>query len=139
MTQEGIFRISGSASDITRLRDQLDRGKSPSEVFAETRDIHAVTGLLKQFLRELTEPLCTFALYDAFLATMDGPPPRRSRSHRHATCTHPRRIRSAGRLLTACSDRGAPPPLPTHTVLGTAAASQGNAIRLAAYDVASRD
>ena len=32
-------------------------------------DIHVVCGLLKQYLRELREPLLTFDLYDVFLET----------------------------------------------------------------------
>ncbi len=36
--------------------------------FAGEPDIHVVTSLLKLYLRELTDPLLTFELYDGFIA-----------------------------------------------------------------------
>jgi hypothetical protein len=58
---EGIFRLSGGALLIEKMKDQLDRGKSID--FDNVKDCHAVAGLLKSWLRELPEPLMTFSLY----------------------------------------------------------------------------
>lgn len=38
---------------------------------ATSWDVHVLTGALKMFFRELQEPLFTFALFDAFLKTME--------------------------------------------------------------------
>lgn len=47
---EGIFRLSGSAKDIEKMKDQLDRGK---DVELNGKDCHAIAGLLKLWLREM--------------------------------------------------------------------------------------
>jgi len=64
---EGIFRLSGRASQVEKLRDQLDQGKKV--FFSQDMDVHSVASLFKQWLRELPEPLLTWDLYDDFLAT----------------------------------------------------------------------
>lgn len=56
--EEGIFRLSGSASSIRQLKDKfnssydLDLFESPLRP-----DIHTVAGLLKTYLRELPNPI----------------------------------------------------------------------------------
>lgn len=50
LKEEGIFRLSGSALTIKSMRQQFDRGECPDVFSAEE---HAVTGLLKLFLREI--------------------------------------------------------------------------------------
>jgi Rho GTPase-activating protein SYDE len=37
--------------------------------FENVKDIHLVTGLLKQFLRDLPEPLCTVSRYSSMVET----------------------------------------------------------------------
>ncbi len=39
-------------------------------------DVHAVSGLLKQFLRDLPEPLLTYDLYHELIKTQSTPPNR---------------------------------------------------------------
>merc|ERR1712137_744752 len=63
---EGIFRHSGRATQIEKLRDQLDQGKKV--FFSPGMDVHSVANLFKQWLRELPEPLLTWKLYDEFIA-----------------------------------------------------------------------
>eukprot|EP01104_Vermistella_antarctica_P002925 TRINITY_DN13101_c0_g1_i1.p1 TRINITY_DN13101_c0_g1~~TRINITY_DN13101_c0_g1_i1.p1 ORF type:complete len:754 (+),score=192.56 TRINITY_DN13101_c0_g1_i1:567-2828(+) len=63
---EGIFRISGSSSDIQSMRKQVDRGKYGA--FKSVRDPHTVSGLLKTYLRELPEPLFSFEFFSKFVA-----------------------------------------------------------------------
>jgi len=67
---EGIYRVSGSASTIAKLKqlfdfepDQVDF-RTPAGFFG---DIHAVAGVLKLYLRELPEPLLTKAYYADFM------------------------------------------------------------------------
>jgi len=63
---EGIFRLSGRATQIEKLRDQLDQGKKV--FFSPGMDVNSVANLLKQWLREMPEPILTWKLYDEFLA-----------------------------------------------------------------------
>lgn len=64
--QVGLFRISGSLTEVKALKEQYDSGTPPTEL----KDVspHTVASLLKMYLRELPEPLATFELYDMFIA-----------------------------------------------------------------------
>lgn len=66
---EGIYRLSGRQSKVQNLKKLLDTNKSV--VNLNDNDIHNndVASLLKLYLRELPNPVGTFALYDSFLAT----------------------------------------------------------------------
>lgn len=85
LSSNGIYRLSGVASTINRLRAIFDEDRVPEELqridpvapseceesFESTAvDIHAVSSLLKLFFRELPNPLLTFSLYDSFVAAM---------------------------------------------------------------------
>ncbi|KAJ2843106.1 hypothetical protein IWW36_005669, partial [Coemansia brasiliensis] len=68
LEEVGIYRVSGAAADVSRLRalfnadpDAVDLGSG------DFPDINVVSGVMKQFLRELPEPLMTFGLYDGFI------------------------------------------------------------------------
>ncbi|KAK5579846.1 hypothetical protein RB653_009534 [Dictyostelium firmibasis] len=65
---EGLFRISGSQVEIQNRRGIVNLGD-----YSTSRDDnpHVLTVLLKQFLRDLPEPICTNGLYDLFLAASD--------------------------------------------------------------------
>jgi len=66
--EEGIYRLSGSASTIQALKDRFNNEGDYDLLNAdEYYDIHAVAGLLKLFLRELTEPILTRDLQPKFL------------------------------------------------------------------------
>jgi hypothetical protein len=86
--EEGLFRLSGSHSDVIELRKQLDKGKKVD--WTKIRDPHLVTGVLKGWVRaaaaatrscsgltsclqlsSLSDPLLTYELYDCFIA-LDG-------------------------------------------------------------------
>lgn len=58
---EGLFRRSGSYAVINDLKRRVNAGENVD--FTDV-DTHAIAGLLKSFLRDLTEPLLTFELYD---------------------------------------------------------------------------
>lgn len=62
---EGVFRISAMKSSLKEITDRIDKGENVD--YSDLPDPHIVPGLLKQFLRELPEPLLTFNLYPLFL------------------------------------------------------------------------
>lgn len=70
MKTQGIFRLSGAKPDVDRLKKAYNNGERPA---MQTEDPHAVTGILKQYLRELPDPLCTFALYQDWLKAVQSP------------------------------------------------------------------
>mmetsp|Transcript_52397 Transcript_52397/g.131695 ORF Transcript_52397/g.131695 Transcript_52397/m.131695 type:complete len:797 (+) Transcript_52397:19-2409(+) len=57
---EGLFRISPSNNSLDSLKESLDSG---SDTEFDGQDPHLVAGLLKQYLRELPEPLVPFTLF----------------------------------------------------------------------------
>ncbi|XP_053320238.1 unconventional myosin-IXb isoform X2 [Spea bombifrons] len=68
---EGIYRKSGAANRMRELKQSLE--KDPNSVKLDSYPIHAITGILKQWLRELPEPLMTFAQYGEFLRAVELP------------------------------------------------------------------
>uniref|UniRef100_A0A8C8S919 Myosin IXB n=1 Tax=Pelusios castaneus TaxID=367368 RepID=A0A8C8S919_9SAUR len=68
---EGIYRKSGSANRMRELKQLLQT--DPNSVQLENYPIHTITGVLKQWLRELPDPLMTFAQYSDFLRAVELP------------------------------------------------------------------
>ena len=69
---DGVYRLSGISSNIQRLRRNFDEEKIP-DLFNDRlvlQDIHSVSSLLKLYFRELPAPVCTFHLYDQFVAAV---------------------------------------------------------------------
>jgi hypothetical protein len=66
-TLEGIFRLSGAAAEIQELKQDFDKGNDVD--LQDCNDPHVVAGLLKQFLRELPDPIFTYDMYDNFIHT----------------------------------------------------------------------
>ena len=64
---QGIFRVGGGAAKLRKVRAVLEGGKLDLFVYNAQDDIHAVAGALKQYLRELPEPLLTLDLYDRWM------------------------------------------------------------------------
>lgn len=70
---EGIYRQSGTTSQVNRLRHAFDTlpPNHPSLDFRNPsnfgHDVNSVASLLKQFFRELPDPLFTRAQYDQFI------------------------------------------------------------------------
>ncbi|KAG2463469.1 MYO9B protein, partial [Polypterus senegalus] len=68
---EGIYRKSGTTNRMKELQMLLE--SDPTKVNLEGFPIHAIAGVLKKWLRDLPEPLMTFALYSDFLHAVDLP------------------------------------------------------------------
>ncbi|XP_075558631.1 uncharacterized protein LOC142590420 [Dermacentor variabilis] len=71
MDEEGLFRITGSASKIKKLKSAFNAGFADMSEFE--RDPHTVASVLKLYLRELPEPLMTFALYEEWMKAASVP------------------------------------------------------------------
>ncbi|GAA5869996.1 hypothetical protein JCM3774_004333 [Rhodotorula dairenensis] len=70
--EEGIFRLSGSTNVIRQLKERFDaEGDVNLLQSTEFYDLHAVAGLLKQYLRDLPPPLLTRPLQPEFLRVID--------------------------------------------------------------------
>eukprot|EP00039_Didymoeca_costata_P024708 m.11193 g.11193 ORF g.11193 m.11193 type:complete len:321 (-) comp4397_c0_seq1:218-1180(-) len=67
LAAEGLFRVSGSATQCKRLLAAINNGET---VKGSTQDW---TGILKTFLRELPEPLLTTRLYSGFIQAAELP------------------------------------------------------------------
>ncbi|XP_071588852.1 rho GTPase-activating protein 30 isoform X2 [Heliangelus exortis] len=64
---DGIYRLSGVASNIQRLRQEFDNGRIPDLQRAPyLQDVHSVSSLCKGYCRELPNPLLTHQLYHRF-------------------------------------------------------------------------
>ncbi|KAI9888776.1 MAG: hypothetical protein M1814_006281 [Vezdaea aestivalis] len=83
---EGIYRLSGTASHIERIKSVFDHDagrvdfRNPEHFF---HDVNSVAGALKQFLRELPDPLLTMEHYKEFVdaARIDDDTVRRDSLH----------------------------------------------------------
>lgn len=64
----GIFRVGSSKKRVRQLREDFDQGWEVS--LDEEHSVHDVAALLKEFLRDMPDPLLTRELYTAFIHTM---------------------------------------------------------------------
>uniref|UniRef100_A0AAQ5YNC0 Rac GTPase-activating protein 1 n=1 Tax=Amphiprion ocellaris TaxID=80972 RepID=A0AAQ5YNC0_AMPOC len=64
--EAGLYRLSGADRTVKELKEKFLRSKTVP-VLSKVDDIHAITGLLKDFLRNLKEPLLTFRLNRPFM------------------------------------------------------------------------
>ncbi|KAI8593542.1 hypothetical protein BDZ88DRAFT_405023 [Geranomyces variabilis] len=84
MTVEGIYRKSGPMTQINRIVAAVDKGEDPD--LDDATDITAVTSVLKQFFRDLPEPLLTTAQFKQWTdALRTGPD---DQSAKLATISH---------------------------------------------------
>ncbi|VDM95000.1 unnamed protein product [Thelazia callipaeda] len=68
----GVYRQCGIQSNIQKLRNGFDSGHLP-DLSDDTilKDIHSVSSLLKQYFRQLPNPLFTFELYPDFISAYE--------------------------------------------------------------------
>ncbi|VDO47703.1 unnamed protein product, partial [Onchocerca flexuosa] len=68
----GVYRQCGIQSNIQKLRNGFDSGNLPNlRDEAILKDIHSVSSLLKQYFRQLPNPLFTFELYPEFIGAYE--------------------------------------------------------------------
>ncbi|KAF2643437.1 Rho GTPase-like protein activator [Massarina eburnea CBS 473.64] len=85
---EGIYRIPGTSSHIQSMKSLFDSDATQVDFRnpeAFQHDVNSVAGLLKQFFRELPDPLLTREFYANFIdaARMDDETMRRDSTHAH--------------------------------------------------------
>ncbi|KAL4924930.1 putative Rho GTPase activator (Rgd1) [Aspergillus undulatus] len=83
---EGIYRLSGSATHISQMKALFDNDSSQVDYTNPEsfhHDVNSVAGLLKQFFRDLPDPLFTSAAYSSFIdaARLDDDIQRRDSLH----------------------------------------------------------
>lgn len=64
--QVGLYRLSGSDRAVKDLKEKLLRSKT-LPALSKVEDVNVITGVLKDFLRNLPQPLLTFHLNKAFM------------------------------------------------------------------------
>ncbi|OBZ89450.1 GTPase-activating protein BEM2/IPL2 [Choanephora cucurbitarum] len=70
LEEVGIYRIAGTGSIVSALKAAFNKDVTKVNLSAPIwADINVVADILKQFLRELPEPLATYRYYEEFVAT----------------------------------------------------------------------
>jgi hypothetical protein len=68
LTIQGIFRLSGAAAEVDVLQREFDKPPSYGKYLdLSNYDIHAITGVLKKYLRSLPQPVIPRPYHDRFL------------------------------------------------------------------------
>lgn len=67
LKEEGLYRVSGSAQEVRNLRDSFIT-QGPNYEIPPTTDVHAITSLIKNFLRELPSLALPVTSCHTFLA-----------------------------------------------------------------------
>eukprot|EP01104_Vermistella_antarctica_P006678 TRINITY_DN17380_c0_g1_i1.p1 TRINITY_DN17380_c0_g1~~TRINITY_DN17380_c0_g1_i1.p1 ORF type:complete len:401 (-),score=146.00 TRINITY_DN17380_c0_g1_i1:14-1048(-) len=75
LSTEGLFRMSGGSGAIQKLKDAFSTGDEQVSIRAvrDCRDIHAVAGIMKFWLRTLPEPLVPFDSYAPLVKVAEDP------------------------------------------------------------------
>ncbi|KAJ3374086.1 hypothetical protein GGF31_008302 [Allomyces arbusculus] len=69
--EEGIYRLSGSSATIRALKDRFNAEGDVDLMSEEDLDVHAVSGLLKLWFRELPESILSEQYHPLFAALQD--------------------------------------------------------------------
>lgn len=71
ITSQGVYRASGNLATIQKLRFEVDRGNlNVLDDYADEVDV--LTGALKLFFRELSQPLIPYDLYEQLLKVLES-------------------------------------------------------------------
>jgi len=71
LTEVGIYRVPGSEREVKDLRDKFLLGKGCPNL--SQYDVHTLTGVVKDFLRHLREPLITHSMWSVFTQAATNP------------------------------------------------------------------
>ncbi|XP_077868853.1 rac GTPase-activating protein 1-like [Saccoglossus kowalevskii] len=66
LSEQGIYRVSGAGGQVKELKEKMLKGKGNPNLY-RVNDIHVVCGVLKDFLRSLSEPIVTYKLHADFV------------------------------------------------------------------------
>uniref|UniRef100_A0A8C6HNC4 Rho-GAP domain-containing protein n=1 Tax=Mus spicilegus TaxID=10103 RepID=A0A8C6HNC4_MUSSI len=77
---DGIYRVSGNLATIQKLRFIVNQVTSDTQYYvfklnlddSQWEDIHVVTGALKMFFRELSEPLFPYSFFERFVEAISN-------------------------------------------------------------------
>lgn len=99
MSVEGIFRLNGNIKNLRELTEQINKSPLKSPDFSKYSAVQ-LAALMKKWLRELTNPLLTFELYDLWISSRREKDPAISkRILQLACCMLPRSHRSLLEVL----------------------------------------
>ncbi|XP_026174895.1 active breakpoint cluster region-related protein isoform X2 [Mastacembelus armatus] len=71
MDEVGIYRISGTSSEISVLKAAFNSNLREAVTRLRSAEVHAVSGVLKLYFRELPEPLVPNELFQRLATTLD--------------------------------------------------------------------
>ncbi|KAM9827732.1 active breakpoint cluster region-related protein [Neosynchiropus ocellatus] len=94
LDEEGIYRVSGNASEINSLRGFFDTNLREALTRMKSAEIHVVSGTLKLYFRELPEPLVPPELFHGLsqaLAEKESPSCLESMLSLLQSCPEPNR------------------------------------------------
>ncbi|XP_046847949.1 rac GTPase-activating protein 1-like isoform X4 [Xenia sp. Carnegie-2017] len=72
LNQLGLYRVPGSEARVRELMAEFLKGKGSPDLTKET-DENVICGTLKSFLKQLSEPILTYALHKRFLEAVEKP------------------------------------------------------------------
>ncbi|KAM7285270.1 rac GTPase-activating protein 1 [Ixodes scapularis] len=75
LSEVGLYRVSGSEREVREIREQFLRGKGVPNL--SKADIHAICGVLKDFLRSLRETLICKSVWRYFVKAAEMDPGNR--------------------------------------------------------------
>ncbi len=84
ISEVGIYRVSGSAADVQRLKKAFEANPYEAEQLLKEVDIHSVAGTLKQYLRDLPESLVTTPIYNKMFEAFSNIPSHDSEAKKAA-------------------------------------------------------
>ncbi|KAI7900664.1 Rho GTPase activation protein [Cokeromyces recurvatus] len=75
LTTEGIFRLSGSASEVRELEEEINKYDPirRKAIRCDRYDVHTVSSLVKKYLRDLPDPVIPVSFHEEFEA-LEMPP-----------------------------------------------------------------
>ncbi|XP_030836389.1 arf-GAP with Rho-GAP domain, ANK repeat and PH domain-containing protein 1 isoform X1 [Strongylocentrotus purpuratus] len=71
LEQQGIYRLSGTASKIQRVREMFRTNPRAVRISREEFEVNDVTGALKKYFRELPDPVLTKEWYSKWIEVAD--------------------------------------------------------------------
>ncbi|KAI8075382.1 uncharacterized protein B0P05DRAFT_547296 [Gilbertella persicaria] len=102
MSVEGVFRKNGNIRQLKLLVESIDDRVDTMEPLLSNENAIQLAALLKRYLRELPEPLLTFALYPLFVRCGRMIEPNRKKALHLACCLLPKPNRDTMIMIFAC-------------------------------------